>query len=599
MVPPALAGGIVVMPELSPLQQRRRRRLPTAAAARQEQSRGGGAPPGQPPRSDHARRARSQRGIQPQSEPPAGSDKEPFDAEVCCGIRRGGRRPAQAPSWHAAQRALDARCPPMLAGRQPCQRFMKGSTGPRPCRPPRRPCMLSGASLRLLRPALQMLVLFGLPALVLVLAYALNEPKSLAVAIPLALIIPGPRGGVLSTLEPSSRLCKERGVPCSALSHGAGWCRVASWCSTRPLPCLPPTTPGPLPPAAADVLLHVAGDMLRGAARARRFVSYDSADVVEGGSRAEVRAAREAYRAARGRRPRAPAFSAAPPPPPPPPPAVSAVGASLVWHAVRCPAAHPAQRLRCPLCLRACQLAMRTLLNPPTPLTIPVAVPAGEVRAARWRIQCLCAATAAAMVASSPAAVPAAAAAAAAAALPAAVSAAATPTAVSAAAAAAATLAVCRRLAPSAAAAALALHLRLAAGAATATLAFCRGLAAGAAATTLSFCRRLAACRGRQRGRRCLLGGAWQQRQALACWPGRRPRGGGRAAAAGWPTGAAGPQWAGRRGRCPPARPGCAPAASAPPLCAGALPAPLGRLLVEGCRPAPTHPCAYCLVQRC
>jgi hypothetical protein len=103
-------------------------------------------------------------------------------------------------------------------------------------------------------------VLFGIPLLVLGIAYAFNDPKSLAVALPLALLIPGPR----------------------------------------------------------DVLLHVAADVMRAAVRARRFVSVDS-DADEAAAAADA-----AARTHRERQRRRAAAARPPPPPPPPPPAVSA-----------------------------------------------------------------------------------------------------------------------------------------------------------------------------------------------------------------------------------------------------------------------------------
>ncbi|KAL4434378.1 hypothetical protein ABPG75_000819 [Micractinium tetrahymenae] len=66
----------------------------------------------------------------------------------------------------------------------------------------------------------ELLVLFGTPCVVLLVAFAFNDPPSLAVPIPLALLVPGPR----------------------------------------------------------DVLLSVASDMLRGMSRAARFVSRDEGD---------------------------------------------------------------------------------------------------------------------------------------------------------------------------------------------------------------------------------------------------------------------------------------------------------------------------------
>ena len=44
------------------------------------------------------------------------------------------------------------------------------------------------------RPPVQLFVLFGLPALVLVLSYAFNEPTALMISIPILLLIPGIRG---------------------------------------------------------------------------------------------------------------------------------------------------------------------------------------------------------------------------------------------------------------------------------------------------------------------------------------------------------------------------------------------------------------------
>lgn len=42
-------------------------------------------------------------------------------------------------------------------------------------------------------PIAQLFVLFGLPALVLVLSYAFNDPQALMISLPLMLLIPGIR----------------------------------------------------------------------------------------------------------------------------------------------------------------------------------------------------------------------------------------------------------------------------------------------------------------------------------------------------------------------------------------------------------------------
>ncbi|KAL4428592.1 hypothetical protein ABPG77_008904 [Micractinium sp. CCAP 211/92] len=106
-----------------------------------------------------------------------------------------------------------------------------------------------------------LLILFGIPCLVLLIAFAFNDPSSLAVAVPLALLFPGPR----------------------------------------------------------DVLLAVASDMLRAVRRAARFVSRDDDELAEAaqalGQQAGARQAQQ--------RARQPSWGrTAPPPPPPPPPVV-------------------------------------------------------------------------------------------------------------------------------------------------------------------------------------------------------------------------------------------------------------------------------------
>lgn len=40
---------------------------------------------------------------------------------------------------------------------------------------------------------MQLFVLFGLPALVLILSYAFNDPKALMISLPLLMLIPGIR----------------------------------------------------------------------------------------------------------------------------------------------------------------------------------------------------------------------------------------------------------------------------------------------------------------------------------------------------------------------------------------------------------------------
>lgn len=47
--------------------------------------------------------------------------------------------------------------------------------------------------LPLLHPLVQLFVLFGLPALVLILSYAFNDPKALMISLPLLMLIPGIR----------------------------------------------------------------------------------------------------------------------------------------------------------------------------------------------------------------------------------------------------------------------------------------------------------------------------------------------------------------------------------------------------------------------
>ncbi|EFN51686.1 hypothetical protein CHLNCDRAFT_139923 [Chlorella variabilis] len=98
-----------------------------------------------------------------------------------------------------------------------------------------------------------LVTLFGVPVLVLGVAFAFNEPKSLAVALPICLLLPGVR----------------------------------------------------------DVLLHVAVDIFRGAARARRFVSDSEAEDAED--------AREQQERQRRQRWQQQAKWSRPPPPPPPP----------------------------------------------------------------------------------------------------------------------------------------------------------------------------------------------------------------------------------------------------------------------------------------
>lgn len=116
--------------------------------------------------------------------------------------------------------------------------------------------------------SLQLLILFGIPCVVLLIAFAFNDPASLAVAVPLALLVPGPR----------------------------------------------------------DVLLAVASDMLRGMNRAARFVSTDEVDLT-----AEADELLQAQRHARAHQAAAaaqharqqPSWGRRVPPPPPPPPVVS------------------------------------------------------------------------------------------------------------------------------------------------------------------------------------------------------------------------------------------------------------------------------------
>lgn len=113
----------------------------------------------------------------------------------------------------------------------------------------------------------ELLVLFGLPCLVLGIAYAFNDPDSLLIALPLALLIPGPR----------------------------------------------------------DVLLHVGSDLWRGARRAKRFVSVESEDhssQQQQWEKTQQQQQREQVWRQQQRAQHQAQWSgqAVPPPPPPPPP---------------------------------------------------------------------------------------------------------------------------------------------------------------------------------------------------------------------------------------------------------------------------------------
>lgn len=182
------------------------------------------------------------------------------------------------------------------------------------------PC-LTAASRRALPPLCpQLLVLFGLPALVLLLCYAFNDPGALAVAVPLVLLIPGPR----------------------------------------------------------DVLLHVASDAWRAAIRARRFVSDSSSGEWENEAQRTGRRQRR-WQQQQQQSQRAWRAAGVPPPPPPPPPMptnmVSSQWACMASLGVCCRAHCAAARVRA-----AMLNSLRPVGTSPHPFTLPHSPPVRHCR---------------------------------------------------------------------------------------------------------------------------------------------------------------------------------------------------------------------------